>query len=348
MSEPQNSIPVALLAVPEATAGTLFGMLDLFASVGRDWQMLMTGRPGPSRFVPRVVAARREPFRASNGAMIYPDGDLEMGPPPEIICIPDLYVAPGDSLAKRYDAEFAYLRERFAGGASIATACTGGLLLAEAGLLDGLDATIHWAYCDALANAYPKVKVHPNRALVATGDGQRLIMAGGGTSWLDLGLYMVGKYCGVDEAMRTARLHLIDWHDIGQQPFAVMTTLRQTEDSTIADCQKWIGENYMLRNPVAVMEQKSGLAGRSFNRRFKTATGMSPLDYIHTVRLEEAKQWLETSDLPVEAVAAEIGYEDASFFSRMFKRKVGLTPAQYRKRFGSLRKALQSGELSVR
>ena len=89
------------------------------------------------------------------------------------------------------------------------------------------------------------------------------------------------------------------------------------------------------------MIKLSSLPERSFIRRFTKATAMSPLDYVHSLRLEEAKQMLETEDLPVEAIANEVGYEDASFFGRLFRRKVGLTPAQYRRRFSTLRKVLQ-------
>ncbi|HXW85397.1 MAG TPA: helix-turn-helix domain-containing protein [Candidatus Binataceae bacterium] len=84
----------------------------------------------------------------------------------------------------------------------------------------------------------------------------------------------------------------------------------------------------------------SGLPARSFMRRFSDATGMTPLDYVQALRLEEAKQILETDNTPVEAIANEVGYEDPSFFSRLFRRKVGLTPALYRLRFGSLSRAI--------
>ena len=94
---------------------------------------------------------------------------------------------------------------------------------------------------------------------------------------------------------------------------------------------------------MAAMAKLSGLAERSFKRRFQQATGMSPLEYVHTLRLQEAKQMLECGDEPIEAIANEVGYEDAGFFSRLFRREVCLTPAQYRKRFSSMRKALKSG-----
>jgi transcriptional regulator GlxA family with amidase domain len=114
------------------------------------------------------------------------------------------------------------------------------------------------------------------------------------------------------------------------------------DDAVIARCQTWITEHYHEPSPVAAMVRLSGLAERSFKRRFQQATGMAPLEYVHTLRLEEAKQMLEAGDQPIEAIANEVGYEDAGFFSRLFRRQVNLTPAQYRKRFGSMRRALQT------
>lgn len=140
--------------------------------------------------------------------------------------------------------------------------------------------------------------------------------------------------------MNVARLHLIDWHHVGQQPFAALTRNRQVEDAVIAECQAWIAKHYDHDSPVAAMARLSGLSERSFKRRFTRATGMTPLEYVHTLRLEEAKQILETTDTPVEAIAEEVGYEDGSFFRRLFRRKVGLAPAEYRRRFAPFRRAL--------
>jgi transcriptional regulator GlxA family with amidase domain len=216
-------------------------------------------------------------------------------------------------------------------------------LLAHGGLLDGHEATTHWAYCDVLARQHPNVKVRRQRALVVSGDEHRLVMAGGGTSWLDLALYLIARNVGIETAMQAARVNLIDWHDIGQQPFARLACSRQVDDAIIESCQTWIAQHYHEPAPVAAMARFSGLAERSFKRRFERATGMSPLEYVHTLRLEEAKQMLETGEASIEAIANEVGYEDPGFFSRLFRRNVNLTPAQYRKRFGSLRRALQKG-----
>jgi len=334
---------VAILALPEVGVSTVYGMFDMFMSAGRDWGLITDGRPGDSLMLPRVVAASREPFVAGNGVLLHPDASFDEAGRPDLVCVPELLVPPGESLDGRFRAEIAFLRRCHDGGALLATACSGALLLAEAGLLDGCDATTHWAYCDIMARRYPRVRVHSQRALVITGAEQRLIMAGGGTSWLDLALYLIARLASVEAAMQVARLNLIDWHDIGQQPFARLARTRQSGDAVIARCQGWIAENYAQAQPVTQMVRLAGLAQRSFARRFQQATGMAPLEYVHTLRLEEAKHMLETGESPVEAVANEVGYEDAAFFSRLFRRKVGLTPVQYRRRFGNLRRSLAGG-----
>jgi transcriptional regulator GlxA family with amidase domain len=343
MSESESRITVALLATPEATASTLYGMYELFTAAGRDWAFIMTGRPGEARFRPVIVSTDGRRLRAANAIPIEPHYALADCPAPDIVCVPDLFVAPQEQLTGRYRAETEWLRSTYAAGALLATACSGALLLAESGLLDGQDVTTHWGYCASLAAAYPGLRVQANRALVVSGDGQRIVTAGGGTSWQDLVLFLVARFAGVEEAMRLARVYLIDWHDMGQQPYAALTGARQVEDSLIRRCQAWIAEHYDEPAPVAAMTRLSGLSDRSFSRRFSQVTGMPPMEYVHTLRLEEAKQMLEGGDLPVEAVANEVGYEDASFFGRLFRRKVGMTPARYRRRFGALRRTLQLG-----
>lgn len=178
-----------------------------------------------------------------------------------------------------------------------------------------------------------------------SGEAQRIVMAGGGSRWQDLALYLIARFVGLKEAMEVAKVYMLQWHDMGQQPFASLTSFRQTTDATVNKCQQWVAMNYQTHAPVAAMATHSGLPERSFIRRFTKATGMKPLDYVHALRLEEAKQILETTDLSIEAIANEAGYEDASiFFGRLFRRKTGLTPAHYRLRFGALRQALKDTE----
>ncbi len=148
MIAPENTLTAALLATPVTTASTLFGMYDLFASVGRDWEFLMTGKPGPSRIRPVVVALSREPFRAANGVAIEPQERYDDMPAPDVVCVPDLFVAPDEGLSDDYSDAAAWLVRCRENGAIIASACSGALLLAKAGLLDGLEATTHWGYCE--------------------------------------------------------------------------------------------------------------------------------------------------------------------------------------------------------
>jgi len=337
-------VTVAVLVFPETNASVVYGMYDLFKSAGSEWGMILDGEPGPHLMQPQLVSAHTGALRVNNDVLITPHTSLAECPPVDIVCVPEVNLPPGELLAGRFAREIAWLKKRHTDGSIIATACSGAMLLAEAGLLVGQDATTHWAWCPTLARRHPTVKVHEQRALVVTGEGQRLVMAGGGTTWLDLALYLVARSVDVETAMQVARINLIDWHSIGQQPFARLARTRQVEDYVIARCQTWVAEHYNESNPVTALVRLSGLAERSFSRRFQQATGMAPLEYVHALRIEEAKQMLEAGEQPIDAIAQEVGYEDAAYFSRLFRRKVNLSPNQYRKRFGALRRTLAGAE----
>jgi len=338
---PGRALPLfAILVTPESAASVVYGMYDLFKGAGRDWPLVVDGAPGPPLIEAVIVGARAGVLRAANGVPIEAHQGFAELAPPDVVCVPELMIAPAEAPDGRFEAEVAWVRDCHARGALIATACSGAMLLAEAGLLDDEDATTHWAFCDLMQRRYPRIRVRPQRAMVAAGDGQRLVMAGGGSSWMDLALYLIARCVGVEAAMQVARINLIDWHHVGQQPFARVASTRQVEDAVIGRCQAWIADHYAHAAPVAGMASHSGLAERSFQRRFKLATGMTPMAYVQTLRIEEAKHLLETTGDALEAIANEVGYDDAAFFGRLFRRSVNLTPAQYRRRFGGLRAAL--------
>lgn len=342
-------ITVALLAVPGATgAATLYGFFDALAGTRRDWQMLHGGGEVASPFRPLVVSRDGRPLTGANGVPITPDAGLADCPRPDVACVTDVQLPPDEALGERFDAEVAWLRRAHEAGATLASACSGAVLLAHTGLLDGLDATSHWAYCDALRERYPGTRWHPERGLVVAGDGQRIVMGGSGAAWHMLVLALIARFASPEEAMQVARINLLDTHAASPLAYASLTRGAPAQaDAAIARCQRWAAEHYASESPVTQMVAHSGLAERSFKRRFTQATGMSPLEYVHTLRLEEAKQMLETGDTPVEAIAVEVGYQDSSFFGRLFRRKVGLTPAQYRRRFGSLRRTLHGAVARV-
>ena len=147
-------------------------------------------------------------------------------------------------------------------GSHIVSACTGTFVLAEAGLLDDRDATTHWAFVDLLRSEYPRTRIHADRVLVsATGDG-RIVTSGGAASWMDLVLYVVGKFAGPEEAMRLAKIQMYDWHHNGQNPYSRLTTRPQTSDKQIHVCQEWLADHYRDTDPVVEMIRQSGLSRR--------------------------------------------------------------------------------------
>ena len=202
MIDAQALPTIAILALPEAGASVVFGMYDMFKSAGRDWGMIESGEPGASLLNAIIVSRNGGTVVGVNGVRIDSHYSLTECTRPDIVCVPEINVPPDAFDGQEFVAEVAWLKQCYATGAVIATACSGAMLLAEAGLLDGHEATTHWAYCDVLTRRYKSVKVCAQRALVVSGDAQRLIMAGGGTSWLDLALYLIARTTSVEAACR--------------------------------------------------------------------------------------------------------------------------------------------------
>jgi transcriptional regulator GlxA family with amidase domain len=328
-----HKISVCLVAVPEVSAGVLNGLFEVFSFVGSGWEVLTGWAPGPRRFMPRIVAADRTPFRNQVGLPVAPDLIFAEAKRADIVIVPDLGLGRDDDPRGRWPEAAAWLREQHAQGALVCSVCTGSLVLAEAGLLDGEEATCHWAAVDQIRQRYPEVRLRPERVLVPAGTEHRLVTAGASASWTDLALYIVARFCGEDEARRTAKLFLFGDRSDGQLPFAARVRPRQHEDAAVGKAQLWIAQNYVLANPVAEMTRISGLAPRTFKRRFHAVTGYAPMDYVQSLRIEEAKQMLETTDAPIDDIAVEVGYSEPAAFRRIFKRGTGIAPNQYRQRF---------------
>ena len=116
-------------------------------------------------------------------------------------------------------------------------------------------------------------------------------------------------------------------------PYSAMSCSTHHGDAVVRDCQNWIEQNYRCANPVSEMTSRSGLNPRTFSRRFRSATGYQPIEYVQGIRIEIAKQMLESDDTGIESISSSVGYDDPTSFRRVFKRKVGLSPARYRKKF---------------
>jgi len=328
-----KKISVCLVAVPEVATGVLHGLFEVLSYVGSGWEMLTGWPPGPKRFAPKIVAESRDMFENVVGVPIAPHLTFAEVRRADIVIVPDLAIGRNEDIGGRWPAATTWLREQHGAGALVCSVCTGSLMLAESGLLEGAEATCHWAAVDQFRTGYPDVRLHPERVLVAAGQGHRLVTSGANASWTDVALYLVARFCGEDEARRTAKLFLFGDRSSGQLPFAARVRPRQHSDAAIAEAQTWIADNYAQSNPVAGMTEASGLTARTFKRRFEAVTGYAPLDYVLSLRMEEAKQVLETSDMPIDATAAEVGYSEPAAFRRVFKRATGISPLHYRQKF---------------
>jgi transcriptional regulator GlxA family with amidase domain len=218
-------------------------------------------------------------------------------------------------------------------GALLCSACSGIFLLAETGLFNGKDATVHFSYADYFAAAYPQVTIHPERVLVISGLQEELISSGASTTWHDMVLYLIARYAGATDAQEIARLFALQWHQDGLAPYITFEGKSDHGDAEIQAAQRWLSAHFSVASPVDEMIKRSKLAERTFKRRFTAATGLAPIAYIQRLRIEDAKRRLERTDAPVDEIGWRVGYEDAAFFRRLFKRTTGMAPRAYRKRF---------------
>lgn len=340
MSDSKPIIAVSLLVLPESFPAALFSLHELLWSVGRAWGDI-TGEPETAAcgFAPTLVSRIGVTAPSPAGPAISVQAALDDAPPPDIVIVTDLALPLDAELGGRWGHEADWVRRMYANGAMVCSICSGALFLAEAGLLDGLEATSHWSVAAAFRRRYPDIHLRPERILCPAGPEHRIVTAGGASSWSELGLYLVARFAGETEARRMSKLFVIGDKSEGQLPFAAMARPCQHSDAAIADAQVWIADNYTAANPVACMAEVAGLPERTFSRRFRKATGYSPVEYVQALRIEEAKQMLETTDEPTDSVALAAGYADPVFFRRVFKRTVGVTPARYRKRVGALPRA---------
>ena len=213
----------------------------------------------------------------------------------------------------------------------IAGVCTGVAMLAEAGLLDGRRATTHWAVADHYKQRYPKVDWQPQ--LCVTED--RGVLCGGGVyASIDLALYIVEKLCGRDIAIGCAKSLVVQMPRTYQTGFSVVPFGSDHADALIRRAEDWLHNNFPDDIDLDELAQDLALTPRTFLRRFKSATGETPLAYLQRLRTEAAKRMLEEDRMTIQEVGLAVGYEDVAFFRDLFKRHVGLTPGAYRERYG--------------
>lgn len=329
----KSPVEALILAVPETAGSTLYGMVDVLSATGNIWQTLTGAPSGRTLIRPRVVALSTEPFDCGYGIPVKPAVSIEDDPKTDILILPELWLGPDEHMTGRYPDVMNFIRCKYAEGASIYAACSGAVMLAASGLLDNCEATSHWSYDELFRRHYPNVRFRPEPNLVIADANGRIVTSGGITSWHDLALHIIAQHCSPGDALRIAKVYLLKWHAEGQLPFASLVRRNPHADSVVRACEDLLGQQFRGSNVIQTIVAQAQVPERTLQRRFKSATGTTLMNYLHNLRVEHAKRLLESTHDTIDRIIDATGYEDPAFFRRLFKRRTGLTPSQYRRMF---------------
>lgn len=319
-------VSVTILALDNVLASSVMGSMDVFCQTGGTWN-LITGKDEISYFDVTIVTKDGKPAKSRNQAAIYPNCSIRDIESTELIIISSFS---NINTIETSGEAVEWLKEHYNNGATIAGVCAGTYILAETGLLDGKTATTHWGFANDFRERYPNVHLHPEKILTDEGN---LLCSGGCNSYIDLSVYLVERYCGRTIALESSKAML---HDIGrnsQVPYSVYQFAKAHDDSKIQSVQEWFDENYNQNIVIKDIAKNFGFSRRVFERRFKAATGNTPLLYLQRTRVEIAKNLLEKSSRTFSEISAMVGYQDTSFFRKLFIKHTRLLPKEYRAKF---------------
>jgi len=326
-----NARHVSLVAIPDAVASTLFGIYDVINAFTLTEGGLQLE---PKRaFEIEIVGEKAGPIDLASRVPIHVQRAIDTIESTDIVIVPSILLGGNGWRKDRYPRLVEWVRRMHAKGALLCSACSGVFLLAETGLFDGKDVTVHYGYRGALADSFPAVRPHPEKALMVSGRREELVSSGASTSWHDLVLYLIAKHAGATAAQDVARMFALQWHQDGLAPYIAFEGRTDHGDAEIGAAQAWLATHFSVANPVEQVIKRSRLAERTFKRRFAAATGLAPIAYVQRLRVEDAKRRLERTDASVDDISWRVGYEDGAFFRRLFRRVTGLAPGAYRKRF---------------
>lgn len=319
---------VTILGFNQAYASAITGALDLFALAGVTWQRMQGYQPTPF-FKVQIATVRKQPVMCINHLEIRSHIAIEEVTQTDLLLIPTI----GGSLLNVIEQNrslLSHIKRHFHNGSDIASNCSGAFFLAEAGLLDGKEATTHWGYADLFSKRYPKVNLRAEK-LITSDD--TIYCSGGGMAWFDLALLLIERYCGHDIATTTAKAHVIDLSRGQQAAYANLRAKKYHQDPDILFIQDWLEMHFSETIQINKLASLVNLSSRTFNRRFKQATEQNPLEYLQVLRIEAAKKQLEISHDNVQRIINQVGYDDLSSFTRLFNKHTGLSPSQYAKKF---------------
>ncbi|MBE4738694.1 GlxA family transcriptional regulator [Streptomyces caniscabiei] len=266
------------------------------------------------------------PVRTSSGLTLVPDHTLDAAPAPHTLLVPG-----GQGTRNPAAGVVEWLREHGSRAERLVSVCTGAILLAEAGFLDGRRATTHWAYCDTLARRHPAVEVDPDPIFVRDG---HIATSAGVTAGIDLALALVEEDIGREAALAIARHLVVFLRRPGNQAqFSAQLAAQTARREPLREVQRWITEHPGDDLSVEHLAARARLSPRHFARAFRTETGMTPGRYVDRVRLEHARRLLEDTSDGVEEVSRACGYGTAEAMRRAFVKALAISPAEYRRRF---------------
>ncbi|WP_267425938.1 GlxA family transcriptional regulator [Methylobacterium sp. GC_Met_2] len=310
---------IALLALPDVQLLDVAGPLDVFAEAN-----VQSGR---AAYGLALVGTEAGPITTSSGRRLLPDLVA-----PADVAFDTLLVAGAPRI---HDAAFgldllAWLSRTAARCRRYGSVCSGAFLLGQAGLLDGRRVTTHWAVADKLAARYPQARVEPDAICLFDG---KLRTAAGVTAGLDLALALVEEDEGPEIArLVAAQLVMFFKRGGGQMQFSRRGVSAPSGRSALQEVQRWVAAHPAGDHGVDQLAGRAGMSPRHFARLFRAETGLTPAAYVETVRIEAGRRLLETDGIALKQVAGACGFKDADTFRRAFQRRVGTTPAEYRRR----------------
>jgi transcriptional regulator GlxA family with amidase domain len=326
-----EAIDVTVVLLEAGYMSTAIAPIEIFHSAGTIWNWLH-GKPQAPRFRVRIASIDGGDVTALCSLGLKPHCSIHDIDKTDIIVLPASGWDVKDRIAK-HTALLPWLKKWHSRGAYIAGVCTGVAFLAEAGLLDGREATTHWGVADILRQTYPVVRWRTEQFV--TEDGQ-LFCSGGVYAAVDISLYLVEKFCGHEVALQVAKALLLSMPRSRQSGYSVVPLSRVHSDDKISEAEAYFQEHFDSDNAIESVADHVGMSPRNFIRRFKAATGRLPGAYIQMLRVSAAKEMLEDGATSIQTVSSKIGYEDIAYFRSLFKRHTGMTPAEYRSHFARM------------
>ena len=320
---------ITVLLLDQMFSSTAIGPMEVFRHAGSLWNVL-TGMQLSPRFRVTTASVGGRPVNCDGGIQIRPNVAVKDVGKADLIFVPTTGLSV-DDVVERNAPLVPWLKQRSAHGVAIASVCSGVGLVAAAGLLDGRRATTHWGLAERFREKYPLVKWMPE--LMVTED-HGFYCGGGVNASLDLSLYLVERFCGHEIALQTSKALLIETPRAWQSGFAIVPLKTDHTDDSISSAQEWMHRNFAKTFSLEDPAKRVGMSTRNFVRRFKQATGDSPLIYLQKLRVAAAKRMLENNHRSMQEISDAVGYQDIAFFRSLFQRHTGVSPSSYRDRFG--------------